>query len=94
MDYVNSHTPEEIARVIQPQFTENDLETITTIVERYQQQDTWKENLVFEQDSLNFCKIFWRVQGNWKTGGLCGSGGYLLRCSGSWNRIDNRGTCS
>lgn len=52
MDYVNSHTPEEIARVIQPQFTENDLETITTIVERYQQQDTWKENLVFEQDSF------------------------------------------
>lgn len=52
MDYVNSHTPEEIARVIQPQFTENDLETITTIVDRYQQQDTWKENLIFEQESF------------------------------------------
>ena len=52
MDYVNSHTPEEIARVIQPQFTENDLETITTIVDRYQQQDTWKEDLIFEQESF------------------------------------------
>lgn len=51
-DYVNSHTPEEIAKIIQPQFTENDLETITTIVKRYQQQDTWKENLVFEKESF------------------------------------------
>ena len=52
VDYVNSHTPEEIAQVIKPQFKENDLETITKIVERYQQQDTWKENLVFEKDSF------------------------------------------
>lgn len=52
VDYVNSHTPEEIAQVIKPQFKENNLETITKIVERYQQQDTWKENLVFEKDSF------------------------------------------
>ena len=52
MDYVNSHTPEEIAGIIQPQFKENDLETITTIVKRYQEQDTWKENLVFEKESF------------------------------------------
>ena len=52
VDYVNSHTPEEIALVIKPQFKENDLETITKIVERYQQQDTWKENLIFEKDSF------------------------------------------
>lgn len=53
LDYVNSHTPEEIAKVIQPQFEENDLETITTIVKRYQEQDTWKENLVFEEESFD-----------------------------------------
>lgn len=52
MDYVHSHTPEEIAAVIAPQFKENDLETITAIVKRYQEQDTWKENLVFEQESF------------------------------------------
>lgn len=52
MDYVNSHTAEEIAAVIQPQFKENDLETITTIVKRYQDQDTWKENLIFERESF------------------------------------------
>ena len=53
MDYVQSHTPEEIAEVIEPQFPETDLKTITTIVTRYYDQDTWKDNLVFEEDSFN-----------------------------------------
>lgn len=53
MDYVNSHTPQEIAQVIAPQFTETDLETITTIVGRYQEQDTWKDNLIFEESSFD-----------------------------------------
>ena len=52
MDYVQSHTPEEIAEVIAPQFKETDLETITAIVKRYYDQDTWKENLIFEKDSF------------------------------------------
>lgn len=52
MDYVQSHTPEEIAKVIAPQFPETDLETITTIVARYYAQDTWKENLIFEESSF------------------------------------------
>lgn len=52
MDYVNSHSPEEIAKVIQPQFEETELSTITAIVQRYYDQDTWKENLIFEQDSF------------------------------------------
>lgn len=53
MDYVNSHTPEEIALAIQPQFAETELSQITTIVKRYYDQDTWKENLIFEQDAFN-----------------------------------------
>lgn len=52
MDYVQRHTPEEIAEVIAPQFKETDLDTITTIVKRYYDQDTWKENLVFEKESF------------------------------------------
>lgn len=52
MDYVNSHTPAEIAEVIAPQFEETDVETITMIVERYASQDTWKDNLIFEEDSF------------------------------------------
>ncbi len=52
MDYVNAHTPEEIAEVIRPQFKETDLKTITAIVTRYYEQNTWKEDLVFEQGSF------------------------------------------
>lgn len=52
MDYVQSHSPKEIAEMIEPQFPETDLETITTIVTRYYDQDTWKDNLVFEKDSF------------------------------------------
>ena len=52
MDYVQKHTPEEIARVIEPQFPETDLDTITAIVKRYYDQGTWKENLVFGQEGF------------------------------------------
>lgn len=53
MDYVNTHTAEEIAKIIKPQFKENDLDTITTIVKRYKDQDTWKDNLIFEKESFD-----------------------------------------
>lgn len=52
MDYVNTHSAEEIAQVIAPQFAETDLDTLTTIVERYAAQDTWKDNLIFEEASF------------------------------------------
>ena len=52
MDYVQTHSPEEIAKIIEPQFNETELDTITTIVTRYYDQDTWKENLVFEEESF------------------------------------------
>ena len=52
MNYVNSHTPEEIAQIIKPQFDDTDIETLTAIVRRYQEQDTWKENLIFQKNSF------------------------------------------
>ena len=52
MEYVNTHTAEEIAASIQPQFSETDTATITTIIRRYQKQDTWKRDLVFSEDSF------------------------------------------
>lgn len=53
MDYVNTHTAEEIAKVIKPQFKETDLDTVTKIVTRYKDQQTWKEDLVFKEESFN-----------------------------------------
>ena len=52
MDFVQIHTPEEIASVIAPQFPETDLKTITAIVNRYYAQDTWKADLIFEKESF------------------------------------------
>ena len=52
MDYVNSHSPQEIAKVIAPRFKETDADTLTTIVARYPDQDTWKDNLIFEEDAF------------------------------------------
>lgn len=52
MDYVQTHTPAEIAKVISPQFAETDVSTIETIVGRYAAQDTWKADLIFSEDSF------------------------------------------
>ena len=51
MEYVYSHTPEEIAEVISPQFKDTDQETMAIIIKRYADQDTWKKDLVFEKDA-------------------------------------------
>ncbi len=53
MDYTLTHSPEEIAEAISPQFKETDMETLTAIVARYHEQDTWKENLIFEESSYD-----------------------------------------
>lgn len=52
MDFVQAHTPTEIAEVISSQFKETDLTTLAKIVERYYQQGTWKEDLIFEEESF------------------------------------------
>ena len=40
--WVASHTSAEIAETVLPHFPESDAETLTTIIERYKTQDTWK----------------------------------------------------
>ncbi len=50
--WVDTHTPEEIAEVILPQFPDSDLETLTTIIARYQEQDTWKTDPIFSEEGF------------------------------------------
>ena len=50
--YVNSHSADEIAETIQPQFPETDRAAIARIVERYKAQDTWKNDTIFHKDSF------------------------------------------
>ena len=52
LDYCNSHSAEEIAAVIAPQFPENTQNDIAVIVARYQNQDTWKTDPIFKKESL------------------------------------------
>ena len=52
LEYVNANSADSIANVIKPQFKETEFETITTIVERYKNQDTWKNDTVFEEESF------------------------------------------
>lgn len=51
--WVKDHTSEEIAKAISPQFPDSDIATLTTIVERYKAQDTWKEDPVFSEEGFN-----------------------------------------
>ena len=66
MYYVQTHTPEQIALVIAPQFQETDLETLTTIIERYYEQDTWKDNLIFEEESFELLQDILETAGELK----------------------------
>lgn len=52
MDYTASHSPSEIAEVIKPQFEETELDTLTAIITRYYEQDTWKTDLIFEEEAF------------------------------------------
>lgn len=53
LEYVNSHSAAEIANVIAPQFPETDIKTITIIVNRYLEQDTWKNDTIFTKESFD-----------------------------------------
>lgn len=50
--WVENHTSAEIAEVILPQFSESDVETLTTIIERYKAQDTWKTDPIFSEEGF------------------------------------------
>ena len=50
--WIATHSAEEIAEVILPQFPESDVETLTTIIDRYKSQDTWKTDPLFSEEGF------------------------------------------
>lgn len=52
MEFADSHTSEEIAKAIAPQFKETDQDALNTIVGRYKAQDSWKYDLVFTEEAF------------------------------------------
>lgn len=52
MDYMETHTNEEVAKCIAPQFDTMEEKAIAEMIRRYAAQDTWKTDLVFEKDGF------------------------------------------
>ena len=50
--WMSEHTSSEIAEVILPHFTDSDIETLTKIIDRYNSQDTWKSDPVFDKEGF------------------------------------------
>ena len=65
-NYVQEHSAEEIAKCIAPQFAETESDTLTAIVARYQEQDTWKEDTIFEKDSFELLENILEESGELK----------------------------
>ena len=50
--WVAEHSSAEIAEAILPQFPDSDVDTLTTIIERYKAQDTWKTTPTVSEDGF------------------------------------------
>lgn len=53
LDYVYSHTDEEVAKTILSQFPDSSLSEITAAVKRYRETEVWPENTSFTKKSFN-----------------------------------------
>ncbi|HLR35542.1 MAG TPA: ABC transporter substrate-binding protein [Tissierellales bacterium] len=53
MLWVESHSVEEIAEALEPQFPDTDKELLIALLERYKEQDTWKPDLILTEEGLD-----------------------------------------
>lgn len=53
LDFVHSHSNQEIANIIIKQFPDSSLEDLVLAIERYRQNDTWPVTTQFSQDSFD-----------------------------------------
>lgn len=53
MLWVQSHSVEEIAKAVKPQFPDTDDEVLIALITRYKEQDTWKPDLLLTEEGLN-----------------------------------------
>ena len=50
LEYVDSHTSEEVARIVAEYFPDTSLSDMITIVERYKEGEAWKKNITINED--------------------------------------------
>ena len=53
MVWVQNKSTEEIAKAVQPQYPDTDLEILKTLIDRYKAQDSWKPDLIITEEGLN-----------------------------------------
>ena len=53
LEYVDSHTSEEVARIVADYFPDTSLSDMTTIVTRYKEGEAWKKNITINEDEWN-----------------------------------------
>ena len=53
LDFVHTHTDEEVAKVILPQFPDSSLSDITAAVKRYRKSKVWPETTTFKKSSCD-----------------------------------------
>lgn len=51
--YVATHSAEEIAKIIEPQFSEISSEDLVRVIQRYKDNDTWCTEPLLKEESLN-----------------------------------------
>ncbi|HHX63212.1 MAG TPA: ABC transporter substrate-binding protein [Epulopiscium sp.] len=51
--YVKDHSAEDIAKVINPQFPELEIDELVAVIQRYKDNDTWCDNPLLKEESLN-----------------------------------------
>lgn len=64
--WVDSHTPEEIAKVIKSSFPDTDEEMLTTVAKRYKDADTWNKTPVLKKESLDLLQQVMQEAGELK----------------------------
>lgn len=53
LEYVNTHTANEIANVIKPYFETNTIQEIETVVKNYKSIDAWPNSILLKEEGLN-----------------------------------------
>ena len=53
LEYVDSHTSSEVARIVAEYFPDTSLSDMITIVNRYKEGEAWKKNITINEDEWN-----------------------------------------
>lgn len=64
--WVDSHTPEEIAKVIKPSFPDTDEAILVKVAQRYKEYDAWNKDPIMKKESLELLQKVMQEAGELK----------------------------